>query len=231
MDRERQEPITFGGITLLPPLGLGAFDLDGRQSLGIFGLPTGRLHGESAPMDRLLSLLKEHALSRGTFKLSSGASSDFFIDCKPVVLRAEGHVLVGAALLDQVAALPGDVDAVAGVELGGCSLASAVAVMSNHQGKGLDAIYVRKSVKGHGTKKVLEGADHLERGARVVVLEDTVTSGGSTLAAIEKLKEGGLLVIGVVAIVDRSEGGADAIRAQGYTFASLYERRDFMGDA
>ena len=167
--------------------------------------------------------------------MSSGATSDFFVDCKRVVLRAEGHALVGEALHNAVRSIGGSVDinigAVAGVELGGCPLASAVATLSHAKAPSLDAIYVRKSAKGHGSKKMIEGAGHLPKGTRVAVLEDTVTTGGSTLAAIEKLQQGGFIVAGVVAVVDRSEGGAEAITNAGFPFAALYSRSDFMGDA
>lgn len=180
--------------------------------------------------DRLLELLRGRSFRRGTFTLTSGATSDFFIDCKPTVLGAEGHVLVGRLMLAAARGIAGDLVAVAGVELGGCSLASSVALTSFLQSSPVDAIYVRKSAKGHGTKKQLEGADHLAPRSPVVVLEDTVTTGGSTLRAVEVLREHGLDVRGVVAIVDRREGGAEAIRGAGLSFTSLYARPDFMGE-
>lgn len=183
---------------------------------------------------RLLELLTTKSFRRGTFTLTSGKTSDFFIDVKPSVLGAEGHVLVGGLLLRALNDVPSGVDAVAGVELGGCPLASAVAIASFHanRAKGpLDAVYVRKAAKGHGTKKLLEGADHLAKGARIVILEDTVTTGGSTLRAVASIREAGFEVTGVLAVVDRSEGGAAAIRDAGLYFSSLFVRADFMGDA
>jgi orotate phosphoribosyltransferase len=180
--------------------------------------------------DRFLSLLRERSFRRGTFTLTSGATSDFFIDCKPTVLGAEGHVLVGREMLAAARRIAPDLAAVAGVELGGCPLASAASLTSFVEGAPVDAVYVRKAAKGHGTKKQLEGADRLARGAKLVVLEDTVTTGGSTLRAVEVLRESGFVVAGVVAIVDRREGGAEAIRAAGLLFESLYARPDFMGE-
>ena len=182
-------------------------------------------------MDRLLELLRERGFRRGSFVLSSGRESDFFIDCKPAVLLAEGHVLVGEALLRAIRETVGDVPAVAGVELGGCSLASAVSQASFEAGPPLDAVYVRKREKGHGTRKLLEGASHLPEGAKLVVVEDTVTTGGSTLRAVDSIRDAGFEVEGVVAVVDRLEGGAAAIRDAGVSFSALYDRRDFMGDA
>ena len=181
-------------------------------------------------VDPLLELLRERGFRRGRFTLSSGRESDFFIDCKPTVLLAEGHALVGAALLDQVGELSNEVGAVAGVELGGCPLASAVACVSWARGTPVDAVYIRKTTKDHGTKKMLEGADHLSPGARLAIVEDTVTTGGSTLRAAKAVEDAGFEVAGVIAVVDRLEGGAAAIRNEGYAFSSLYDRNDFMGD-
>ena len=181
-------------------------------------------------MDRLLELLRERGFRRGHFVLSSGNESDFFIDCKPAVLLAEGHALAGRALLGRIRDMLGPVSAVAGVELGGCPLASAVACASWAEGAPLDAVYIRKSTKEHGTRKMLEGADHLAPNAKLAIVEDTVTTGGSTLRAVQAVREAGFEVAGVVAVVDRLEGGAAAIRGAGVSFSTLYDRADFMGE-
>ena len=185
----------------------------------------------NSPVDQLLELLRERGFRRGHFVLSSGKESDFFIDCKPAVLLAEGHPLVGKALSARIREALGPVSAVAGVELGGCPLASAVAYASFEEGEPLDAVYIRKRTKDHGTRKMLEGAEHLGAGARLAIVEDTVTTGGSTLRACKAVQEAGFEVAGVVAVVDRLEGGAAAIRDAGFTFSTLYDRSDFMGDA
>ena len=138
---------------------------------------------------------------------------------------------MGKALLDRIRDVVAPVSAVAGVELGGCPLASAVAFASFADGHPLDAVYVRKSTKTHGTKKLLEGADHLGPNARLVIVEDTVTTGGSTLRAVQAVRDAGFEVAGVVAVVDRLEGGAGAIRDAGLPFSALYDRTDFMGNA
>ena len=182
-------------------------------------------------MDRLLELLRERGFRRGNFVLSSGKESDFFIDCKPAVLSAEGHVLVGEALIAQIRDVLGSVSAVAGVELGGCPLASAVASASWTTNDPIDAVYIRKSTKEHGTRKMLEGADRLDANAKLVIVEDTVTTGGSTLRAVQAVRDAGFEVAGVIAVVDRLEGGAAAIRDAGVSFSTLYDRTDFMGDA
>lgn len=185
---------------------------------------------------RLLELLRARSFTRKKIVLTSGKESDFFVDCKQTVLLAEGHALVGALMLDAVLAMPSHPVAVAGVELGGCSLASAVALVSwqrgvkTARGTGLDAIYVRKQAKEHGSQRELEGDIGLQPNDPVVVLEDAVTTGGSTLRAVERLRGRGLTVAGVVAIVDRLEGGAENIRAAGVHFTSIYTRRDFIPD-
>lgn len=180
-------------------------------------------------MDRLLELLRQRSFARKKVVLASGRESDFFIDCKQTVLLAEGHALVGRAMFDRALGLGRRPVAVAGVELGGCPLASAVAVVSFQQGAPLDAIYVRKEAKDHGSKRLLEGDTHLPDGAPVVVLEDVITTGGSTLKAVEKLRARPLDVVGVVALVDREEGGAEAIRGAGLELVTVFRRRDFMG--
>ncbi len=177
---------------------------------------------------RLLELLTKHSFARRTVTLASGRESDFFIDCKQTVLLAEGHALVGARMLAALASFSEAPVAVAGVELGGCPLASAVALVSFQRGRGLDAIYVRKDAKDHGSKRLLEGDAHLPAGAPVVVLEDVITTGGSTLKAVEKLRARGLKVVGVVALVDRLEGGSDAIEAAGLPLVSVFTRNDFI---
>jgi orotate phosphoribosyltransferase len=176
---------------------------------------------------RLLELLKTHAFARRRVVLASGRESDFFIDCKQAVLMAEGHVLAGAVLFEELSRLP-SCDAVAGVELGGCPLASAVALTSYQRLAPLDAIYVRKDAKDHGSARLLEGNSRLPAGARIALLEDVVTTGGSTLKAAAKLHGAGYSVVGVIALVDRLEGGREAVQAAGLPFVALYTRDDFI---
>jgi orotate phosphoribosyltransferase len=180
---------------------------------------------------RLLELLRTLSFTRKRVVLASGRESDFFIDCKQAVLTAEGHALVGAVMFDAIASLPAPrAVAVAGVELGGCPLASAVALVSFERGAPLDAVYVRKDVKDHGSRRALEGDTRLGQGARVALLEDVVTTGGSTIKAAEKLRAAGYDVAGVVALVDRLEGGREAIEAAGLALVAIFTRTDFMGE-
>jgi orotate phosphoribosyltransferase len=182
-----------------------------------------------APRERLLELLRERSFARKKVVLASGKESDFFIDCKQTVLTAEGHAHVGALMLDALREL-GRVDAVAGVELGGCPLASAVALVSHQRGEPRDAVYVRKEAKDHGSKRSLEGDTKLAKSARIAILEDVTTTGGSTLKAAEKIRAAGYEIAGVITLVDRLEGGREAIEAEGLTLVSIYTRRDFIKD-
>jgi len=176
---------------------------------------------------RLVELLRERSFERKKVILASGKESDFFIDCKQTILTAEGHALSGELLFELIRELP-PADAVAGVELGGCPLASAVSLVSHQQGRDLPALYVRKARKDHGSAKLVEGDKALFPGIRVVLLEDVVTSGGSSLNAVQALQAAGARVVGIAALVDRLEGGAEAIRSAGLPLVSLATRSDFM---
>ena len=176
---------------------------------------------------RLLELLRDRSFARKKVTLASGRESDFFIDCKQTVLTAEGHVLAGSLMLDAALAA-GSFDAIAGVELGGCPLASAASLTSFQRGAPKDAVYVRKDAKDHGSRRQLEGDTRLPPGASLVILEDVTTTGGSTLKAVEKLRAAGYQISSVVTLVDRLEGGREAIEAAGLRFSAIYTRLDFI---
>ena len=184
---------------------------------------------DSTQKDRLRELLRDRSVRTGKFKLASGRESDFFIDCKQTVLTAEGHALIGELMYEALSDLP-ECDAVAGVELGGCSLASAVSLISHQKGRDLNCLYIRKERKDHGTTKMVEGDKALFDGIRVVMLEDAVTTGGSAIRAIKPLEEAGAKVVGILAVVDRLEGGIEAMQKANMPFASLYTRKDFIAD-
>lgn len=181
---------------------------------------------DTTKLTRLIHLLKERSFERRAVKLASGKTSDVFIDCKQTVLTAEGHALCGDLMFAALEQLP-PCDAVGGVELGGCPLASAVSLVSYQQGRALAALYVRKERKDHGTSKLVEGDKAMFPGIRVVLLEDVVTSGGSSLRAVDTLRAAGADVVGIVALVDRREGGSEAIAAAGIPFIPLATRNDF----
>ena len=165
----------------------------------------------------LLPLLAQKAYRHGQFTLASGRTSDHYVNCKPVSLSGEGLALLGALMLEQVedAAV-----AVAGLTLGADPLVSAVAMRAALDGRNLDALIVRKEAKGHGTGAWLEGPLP-EAGSLITVLEDVVTTGGSSLKAVNQLREAGYQVERVVTIVDRQEGGLEAMTAAGLDLHSL----------
>jgi orotate phosphoribosyltransferase len=166
----------------------------------------------------LLGLLAERAYRHGSFTLASGRSSHHYVNCKPVSLSGPGLALLGRLLLAQV---EDGAIAVAGLTLGADPLVSAVAMQAALEGRSLDALIVRKEAKGHGTGAWLEGPLPAP-GSRITVLEDVVTTGGSALKAVRQLQEAGYVVERVVAIVDRQEGGAEAMVAAGLDLRSLF---------
>jgi orotate phosphoribosyltransferase len=166
----------------------------------------------------LLGLLAERAYRHGSFTLASGRSSHHYVNCKPVSLSGPGLALLGRLLLEQV---EDGAIAVAGLTLGADPLVSAVAMQAALEGRSLDALIVRKEAKGHGTGAWLEGPLPAP-GSRITVLEDVVTTGGSALKAVRQLQEAGYVVERVVAIVDRQEGGAEAMSAAGLDLRSLF---------
>jgi orotate phosphoribosyltransferase len=173
----------------------------------------------------LLQMLGERAYRHGQFTLASGRSSHHYVNCKPVSLSGVGLALLGSLLLDPVEP---DAVAVAGLTLGADPLVSAVALQAALAGRSLDALIVRKEAKGHGTGAWLEGPLPAA-GSRITVLEDVVTSGGSALKAVDQLRQAGYMVERVVAIVDRQEGGAEALRAAGLELRSLFLLEELAG--
>jgi orotate phosphoribosyltransferase len=177
---------------------------------------------------RLLELLRQLSFERRKVVLASGKESDFYIDCKRTALTAEGHVLVGRLLFDRIRRVQPLVRGAGGLTLGADPLASAVAFASFLEGEPVDAFIVRKEPKGHGTGQWIEGRKTIPDGSRVIVLEDVVTTGGSALKAIERCRAERLEVVACLALVDRLEGGREAIEASGVPLRPLFTRKDFL---
>jgi len=167
---------------------------------------------------RLLDLLAERAYRHGQFTLASGRSSNHYVNCKPVSLSGAGLALLAVRMLELVEP---EAVAVAGLTLGADPLVSGVAQAAALAGRPLDALIVRKEAKGHGTGAWLEGPLP-EAGATITVLEDVVTTGGSSLKAVTQLRQAGYTVNRVVTIVDRQEGGQAAMAAAGLELVSLF---------
>ena len=189
----------------------------------------------SSPSDRdrarLLALLVEHAFERREVTLASGQKSGFYIDCKQAALRGEGHFLIGRIFygcLGTIEQRRGDAHAAcAGMSMGADPLCSALSLTAYLAGRELPAIFVRKEQKDHGTGRWLEGAGAVGPKARVLLLEDVVTTGGSTLRACARLREAGYRVDDVIALVDRDAGGAQALQAEGLSLTALFSPANF----
>lgn len=166
----------------------------------------------------LLRLLAERAYRHGNFTLASGRTSHHYVNCKPVSLSGQGLALLAAQMLELVEA---EAVAVAGLTLGADPLVSGVAMAAALGGRELDALIVRKEAKGHGTGAWLEGPLP-EAGSRITVLEDVVTTGGSSLKAVKQLRDAGYEVERVITIVDRQEGGLEAMTAADLELHSLF---------
>jgi len=167
---------------------------------------------------QLLDLICQVAYKEGDFVLTSGQPSAYYINGKQVTLHAEGGVAVGRLLLSL---LPIETQAVAGLTLGADPMVTATSIVAAYNGRSLTALIVRKEAKGHGTRAYIEGPG-LPEGTPVTVLEDVVTTGQSALKAVDRLREGGYQVNGILALVDREQGGADTYKAADIPFQPLF---------
>jgi orotate phosphoribosyltransferase len=175
----------------------------------------------------LLDLIVKYAYREGDFILSSGARSSYYINCKEVTLRAEGALIIGRLILE---ALPSDIDAVAGLTLGADPIVSAVSVVSALSERPIPALIIRKQAKGHGTQAYIEGPS-LHEGAKIVVLEDVVTTGKSALQAVERLQAAGYQVSEIITLVDRKQGGRELYQSQDLKFQALFTIEELQGYA
>lgn len=173
---------------------------------------------------QLLNLFCDLAYEEGDFVLSSGKRSTYYINGKQVTLHPIGALTTGRLLLSL---LPPDTQAVAGLTLGADPIVSAVSVISALENKPIPALIVRKQAKGHGTKAYIEGPS-LPAGARVVVLEDVVTTGASAMKAVERLRDAGYSVNHIIALVDRQQGGAEFYQEKGLQFQAVFTISDIQ---
>ena len=171
----------------------------------------------------LCDLFRERALKFGDFTLASGKKATYYLDGKQITLHSRGLQQVSEGLLDLIDL--DNVDAVGGMSIGADPIVAGILSAAAARGKELIGFLVRKESKGHGTNKYVEGP--LQPGMKVAIVEDVVTTGGSSLAAIEKVEAAGLKVAGVIAIIDRLEGGREAFAAKGYQLETLLTVRDF----
>jgi orotate phosphoribosyltransferase len=184
--------------------------------------------GFVAKRGRLLELLRTRSFQEREVVLSSGLKSNFYIDCKQVSLDGEGAALIGELFHMVIEDIAPRAVAVGGLTMGADPLATATSLMSFQLGHPRAAFLVRKEPKGHGTNQWVESTK-LPAGAPVVILEDVITTGASTLRAIERARGAGLEVLCAVGLVDRLEGGREAVVAE-TPLTTLFTRRDFLPD-
>ena len=178
-----------------------------------------------AQRNELLSLLKTHAYKKGEYTLSSGKKSEHYVNCKPVTLSARGITLASLLMLKEV-----DTPYVAGLTLGADPLVSGVALVSALENKMINALIVRKEAKGHGTQAWIEGLLPPEK-TEITVLEDVITTGGSAVKAVHKLRDAGYVVNRIVSIVDRQEGteADDLMKKEELELYSIFKLQELAG--
>ncbi|MBU0731159.1 MAG: orotate phosphoribosyltransferase [Proteobacteria bacterium] len=177
---------------------------------------------------RLKELLLEKSYRKGTFKLSSGRESDFYIDGKQTTLSAEGAYLCGKLIFSLIKENPSPIDAVGGMTLGADPLVTAASLVSYLEKTPIPAFIVRKESKKHGTEDYIEGRSNMPQGISVALLEDVVTSGGTLIKVIDRVEAQGYKVGLVITVVDRQEGGAEALAEKGYTLKSIFTREELL---
>ena len=175
---------------------------------------------------RLARLLVEKSYREGDFVLASGRRSDYYFDCRVTALHAEGSWLIGTLFNHMLSEM--DIKGVGGMTMGADPLVAATTVISHEQGRPLHGLLVRKEAKGHGTGQFVEGLGNFNTGDRVAMLEDVVTTGGSLLKACDRIRDAGLSIVAVCAILDREEGGREKLREAGYDLLALFTRAELV---
>jgi orotate phosphoribosyltransferase len=178
-------------------------------------------------LERLKKIIIELSYEKRNVVLASGRASDFYFDGKQTTLHPEGGYLTGKLFFEAIRDVEG-VEGVGGLTLGADPIATATSVVSFLEGKPIPGFIIRKEPKGHGTGAWLEGRKNLKPGSKVVIVEDVVTSGGSSIKAIKRAEEEGLVVLGVVTLVDREEGGRENIEKEGYWLKSIFTKAEIL---
>jgi orotate phosphoribosyltransferase len=176
---------------------------------------------DEAERIKLVRLVRRLSYREGDFTLASGKKSKFYVDLKATTLHPEGAKLIGRVAAREIQRSCPLVEGVGGLTLGADPLATAISIAGLAEGCHWPAFIVRKEAKGHGTGKYIEGTENLRPGARLLVLEDVVTTGGSSIQAVHRLREAGYDPVAVLTVVDREQGGADGIRKLGLRFLKL----------
>ena len=178
------------------------------------------------PHDRLLSILAERSARRGQFTLASGRQSTLYIDARLTTMSPDGLALIGPLALAALREVDWRVNAIGGLTLGADPISYAIAYASAETASPLRAFTVRKEAKTHGTGRLIEGP--FREGDHVAVIEDVITTGGSALRAVDAVRAAGGTVVGVLALVDREEGGRDALVSAGLSVVALARASDIV---
>lgn len=178
--------------------------------------------------DELFQIIKRLSFKRGDFTLASGAKSSYYVDCRLSTLDGRGSYLIGNLLYDMVKDL--HIDAIGGMTLGADPIVSSIIYRSAEEGRPLSGFIVRKEAKGHGAGRQIEG--HIAPWMRVVLVEDVVTTGGSTLKAIEAIRREypSVQIVGILALIDRKAGGSEAFSRLQIPFQALYPVEAFLAE-
>lgn len=175
--------------------------------------------------NRLIRILRDRSYREGDFTLVSGQKSSFYLDGKATTLHPEGAHLIGEAACDLLEkeglAKLGVIEGVGGLVIGADPIATAVSLAAYRRGHYWPAFLVRKEAKAHGTKRYTEGVENLSPGASLLVVEDVMTTGGSSLLAVERLRSEGFRPVAVLTLVDREQGGAEKVAEAGLRFLRL----------
>lgn len=175
---------------------------------------------------KLAKLLLKLSYKEGDFTLTSGKKSDYYFDCKQTALHAEGGYLIGRLFFEMLKEY--DVHGVGGMTLGADPLITGVTVVSHLEGRPLPGFIIRKKSKGHGTDQYLEGLANFSEGDKVVLLEDVCTTGGTLITAAQRVRDAGLEIVGVLAVLDREEGGREKLAEAGLELNSIFTRQELV---
>ena len=178
--------------------------------------------------ERLKKIIIEKSYRKGTFRLTSGKTSDFYIDGKQTTLSAEGAYLCGKLFFEIIKNHSSRIEAVGGMTLGADPLVTATSVVSYLEGAPIPCFIVRKESKKHGTEQFIEGKSNLPEGCSVALVEDVVTTGGTLIKVIERVEAQGYKVGLIITVVDRQEGGAEALAEKGYRLEAIFTKTEIM---
>lgn len=184
-------------------------------------------------MDDLKKALARHLMAlsyvEGEVTLTSGKKSDYYFDCKQTALHPEGGYLIGKLFLEMLKDTPAK--GVGGMTLGADPIVAAVSVLSHLEGRPLPGFIVRKQSKGHGTNQYLEGLKNFTPGDKVALLEDVVTTAGTLVTTVERVRAAGFEVVDVLCVLDREEGGRERLAEAGLTLRSIFTRKELLAAA